>query len=204
MICLWTCSACPQYDQAAEAHVTSRCVGPIPTRFGKIIGQMQFDLFHAYTVDAHTTEVIANTRRFMRADYTDRFPVSTRIARRLRDPRLLYIAALFHDIGKGRGGDHSELGAVDAETFCRSRFIADRHRINRLAVKNHLLMSKSPTSGYLRPRGNPALRRDCRDGGTPRLSLYADRSRYRWHQPRALERLACFAMRQLYTETRRA
>ena len=80
--------------------------------FGKIIGQMQFDLFHAYTVDAHTTEVIANTRRFMRADYTDRFPVSTRIARRLRDPRLLYIAALFHDIGKGRGGDHSELGAV--------------------------------------------------------------------------------------------
>ena len=111
--------------------------------FGSIIGQMQFDLFHAYTVDAHTTEVIANTRRFMRADYTDRFPVSTRIARRLRDPKLLYIAALFHDIGKGRGGDHSELGAVDAEQFCRDHGLStvDTELVVWL-VKNHLLMSQ--------------------------------------------------------------
>ena len=62
--------------------------------FGRIVGQMQFDLFHAYTVEAHTLEVLANTRRFMRADYTDKFPVSTRIAQRLRAPELLYIAAL--------------------------------------------------------------------------------------------------------------
>ena len=111
--------------------------------FGRIIGQMQFDLFHAYTVDAHTTEVIANTRRFMRADYTDRFPVSTRIARRLRDPRLLYIAALFHDIGKGRGGDHSELGAVDATYFCLSHGLStsDADLVTWL-VQNHLLMSQ--------------------------------------------------------------
>ena len=111
--------------------------------FGRIIGQMQFDLFHAYTVDAHTTEVIANTRRFMRADYTDRFPVSTRIARRLRDPRLLYIAALFHDIGKGRGGDHSELGAVDATCFCLTHGLSntDANLVTWL-VQNHLLMSQ--------------------------------------------------------------
>jgi len=110
--------------------------------FGRIVGQMQFDLFHAYTVEAHTLEVLANTRRFMRADYTDKFPVSTRIAQRLRAPELLYIAALYHDIGKGRGGDHSELGAVDAQGFC------ERHGLNSedtelvvWLVKNHLLMS---------------------------------------------------------------
>lgn len=110
--------------------------------FGRIIGQMQFDMFHSYTVDAHTMEVIAFTRRFSKADFTERFPVSTRIAQRLRKPMLLYIAALYHDIGKGRGGDHSELGAVDAEAFCR------RHRIDARdtelvvwLVRNHLVMS---------------------------------------------------------------
>ena len=79
----------------------------------------------------------------MRADYTDRFPVSTRIARRLRDPKLLYIAALFHDIGKGRGGDHSELGAVDAEQFCQDHGLStvDTELVVWL-VKNHLLMSQ--------------------------------------------------------------
>ena len=110
--------------------------------FGRIIGQMQFDLFHAYTVDAHTLEVLANTRRFMRADYTDKFPVSTRIAQRLRKPSLLYIAALYHDIGKGRGGDHSELGAVDAHGFCeRHKLDARDTELVVWLVKNHLLMS---------------------------------------------------------------
>ncbi|MCH1492858.1 MAG: [protein-PII] uridylyltransferase [Luminiphilus sp.] len=117
-------------------------LGKYLPEFGRIVGQMQFDLFHAYTVEAHTLEVLANTRRFMRADYTDKFPVSTRIAQRLRAPELLYIAALYHDIGKGRGGDHSELGAVDAQGFC------ERHGLNRQdtelvvwLVRNHLLMS---------------------------------------------------------------
>ncbi len=110
--------------------------------FGLITGQMQFDLFHAYTVDAHTLEVLANTRRFFRADYTDKFPVSTRIAQRLRRPVLLYIAALYHDIGKGRGGDHSELGAVDAEDFCiRHGLNASDTELVVWLVKNHLVMS---------------------------------------------------------------
>ena len=69
--------------------------------FGAIVGQMQFDMFHTYTVDAHTMQVIANCRRFLRADYTNRFPVTTRIAERLRNPSLLFLAALFHDIAKG-------------------------------------------------------------------------------------------------------
>ncbi|MEM6580205.1 MAG: [protein-PII] uridylyltransferase [Pseudomonadota bacterium] len=110
--------------------------------FGRIVGQMQHDLFHVYTVDAHTLEAVKNTRRFLYPDFEQRFPVSSRIARRLRKPLLLYIAALYHDIGKGRGGDHSELGALDAQRFCED------HALNRRdselvvwLVKNHLLMS---------------------------------------------------------------
>ncbi len=110
--------------------------------FGRIIGQMQFDLFHAYTVDAHTLEVVANTRRFMRADFTEKFPVSTRIAQRLRKPSLLYIAALYHDIGKGRGGDHSELGSVDAHGFCERHHLDARDtELVVWLVRNHLVMS---------------------------------------------------------------
>jgi [protein-PII] uridylyltransferase len=110
--------------------------------FEKIVGQMQFDMFHAYTVDAHTMQVIANNRRFLRADYTDRFPVTTRIAQRLRNPLLLFVAALYHDIGKGRGGDHSQLGAVDARLFCERHFFdePDTELVVWL-VKNHLFMS---------------------------------------------------------------
>ncbi len=117
-------------------------LGKYLPEFGRIVGQMQFDLFHAYTVDAHTLEVLANTRRFMRADFTDKFPVSTRIAQRLRKPVLLYIAALYHDIGKGRGGDHSELGAVDAHGFCQRHGLDQRDtELVVWLVKNHLFMS---------------------------------------------------------------
>ncbi|MDP5070062.1 MAG: [protein-PII] uridylyltransferase [Congregibacter sp.] len=110
--------------------------------YGKIVGQMQHDLFHSYTVDAHTLQVIENIRRFLKPENDERFPVTSRVARRLPKIELLYIAGLFHDIGKGRGGDHSELGAVDARIFCQE------HGLNRLdtnlvewLVRNHLFMS---------------------------------------------------------------
>ncbi len=110
--------------------------------FGQIIGQMQHDLFHAYTVDAHTLEVIENMRRFQIPEFAERFPVTSRVVARLPKIELLYLAGLFHDIGKGRGGDHSELGAVDAERFCQ------RHRLSQRdtnlvvwLVQNHLVMS---------------------------------------------------------------
>jgi len=110
--------------------------------FGRIVGQMQHDLFHAYTVDAHTLEVVKNTRRFQYADFEERFPVSSRVARRLRKVELLYITALYHDIGKGRGGDHSELGAVDAERFCRGHGLDQRDtELVVWLVRNHLFMS---------------------------------------------------------------
>ena len=117
-------------------------LGEYLPEFGRIVGQMQHDLFHAYTVDAHTLEVVKNARRFGYPEYADRFPVSSRVARRLRAPELLYIAALYHDIGKGRGGDHSELGAVDAERFCRDHGLDPRDtELVTWLVRNHLVMS---------------------------------------------------------------
>ena len=110
--------------------------------FGKIMGQMQHDLFHIYTVDAHTLQVVQNMRRLARPEADREFPVAARIYRSLPKVALLYVAGLYHDIAKGRGGDHSELGKRDAENFCR------RHRLSAWdgklvcwLVENHLLMS---------------------------------------------------------------
>jgi [protein-PII] uridylyltransferase len=117
-------------------------LGAYLPEFGRIVGQMQHDLFHVYTVDAHTLEAVKNTRRFQYPDFEERFPVSSRVARRLRKVELLYIAALYHDIGKGRGGDHSELGAVDAEHFCRNHGLDQRDtELVVWLVRNHLFMS---------------------------------------------------------------
>lgn len=110
--------------------------------FGRIVGQMQHDLFHVYTVDAHTLEVVKNCRRHIYPDHQEQFPVSSRIAARLRKIELLYVAALYHDIGKGRGGDHSELGAVDAELFCTNHQLDARDtELVVWLVRNHLVMS---------------------------------------------------------------
>lgn len=110
--------------------------------YGQIIGQMQHDLFHSYTVDAHTLQVIENIRRFLKPENDERFPVTSRVARRLPKIELLYIAGLFHDIGKGRGGDHSELGAVDARNFCEEHGLGRRDtNLVEWLVRNHLFMS---------------------------------------------------------------
>lgn len=110
--------------------------------FGRIVGRMQYDLFHAYTVDAHTLFVVSNLRRLAMPKYNHEFPELSRIMQNLPKPELAYLAALFHDIAKGRGGDHSELGAVDAEAFCLeqglSRYDA---RLVAWLVKNHLILS---------------------------------------------------------------
>ena len=110
--------------------------------FGKIIGQMQHDLFHIYTVDAHTMMVIRNMRRFRYRASKQDYPVAYHCVHTIPKLELLYIAGLFHDIGKGRGGNHSELGIVDAADFC------DRHELSEAdtelvcwLVKKHLYMS---------------------------------------------------------------
>lgn len=110
--------------------------------FGEIVGQMQHDLFHIYTVDAHTIACIKNMRRFWHDDTKDKFPLAAKIVRRLPKIELLYIAGLYHDIGKGRGGDHSQLGAVDARAFCE-RHVLSKRDTNLVAwlVENHLHMT---------------------------------------------------------------
>lgn len=110
--------------------------------FGKIVGQMQHDLFHIYTVDAHTLKVIQKTRQFRHRDFREQFPIAHRIVNQLPKIELLYIAALYHDIAKGRGGDHSELGAEDVTAFCERHHLGrwDTHLVAWL-VRNHLLMS---------------------------------------------------------------
>lgn len=110
--------------------------------FGQITGQMQHDLFHQYTVDAHTLLVIENMRRFHLSDAQEHFPIAAHIMKRLPKPELLYIAGLFHDIGKGRGGDHSTLGAEDAQNFCTQHGFSNREtRLVVWLVEKHLLMS---------------------------------------------------------------
>jgi [protein-PII] uridylyltransferase len=112
--------------------------------FGEVIGQMQHDLFHIYTVDAHTMSVIRNMRRLhYRSARTD-FPVAAHCVRNLPKIELLYIAGLYHDIGKGRGGDHSNLGADDAERFCRRHGLSDSDTaLVTWLVRQHLLMSST-------------------------------------------------------------
>jgi len=110
--------------------------------FGQVIGQMQHDLFHIYTVDAHTLLVVNNIRRFLHTGVEDKFPIASHIMKHLPKPELLTIAGLYHDIGKGRGGDHSQLGAVDAFNFCQRHGLSlhDSNLITWL-VEKHLLMS---------------------------------------------------------------
>ena len=110
--------------------------------FGKITGRMQYDLFHAYTVDQHTIFVIRNLRRFALEKHEDEFPFCNLVYSKLENPSLLYLAALFHDIAKGRGGDHSQLGADEATQFCLQHKLNRKEtRIVSQLVRNHLLMS---------------------------------------------------------------
>jgi [protein-PII] uridylyltransferase len=110
--------------------------------FGRIIGKMQHDLFHIYTVDAHTLQVVENMRRFLLDDAEENYPVAAHIARDLPKIELLYIAGLYHDIAKGRGGDHSVLGMDDAEAFCRRHHLSDWDtKLVSWLVQKHLLMS---------------------------------------------------------------
>ena len=110
--------------------------------FKQIVGQMQHDLYHAYTVDEHTLRVLRNTRRLFVDKHVHELPLASKIAQYITKPELLYLAALFHDIAKGRGGRHAELGAVDVEQFCQKHDLSlwDTRLVTWL-VRNHLVMS---------------------------------------------------------------
>ncbi len=119
-------------------------LGALLPAFAAVAGRMQFDLFHVYTVDQHTLFVVRNLRRFAYAKYPDQFGKAIEVFSRIERPEVLYLAALFHDIAKGRGGDHSELGAADATAFVARLDMpqADRELVVWL-VQEHLLMSRT-------------------------------------------------------------
>ena len=121
--------------------------------FGRIVGRMQYDLFHIYTVDEHTLFVVSNLRRFALPRFDEEFPHCSRIMQTLVTPEIVYLGGLFHDIAKGRGGDHSELGAVDAEAFCLEHGM-NKYEARTVAwlVKNHLILS---TTAQKKDIGDP-------------------------------------------------
>lgn len=129
-------------NRALRAMNRYGILGSYIPAFGKIVGQMQHDLFHVYTVDEHILNVLANLRRFAKPELKHEFPLCSQIFAEFDSPHLLYLAALFHDIAKGRGGDHSALGTIDAFNFCKLHHLpkADCALVSWL-VEAHLKMS---------------------------------------------------------------
>ncbi|MFZ6874535.1 [protein-PII] uridylyltransferase [Undibacterium sp. Di27W] len=110
--------------------------------FRRIIGQMQHDLFHAYTVDQHILMVVRNLRRFTMPEHAHEYPFCSQLMANFNQPWVLYIAALFHDIAKGRGGDHSLLGMADAKKFCYDHGLSKANtELIIFLVEKHLTMS---------------------------------------------------------------
>ena len=111
--------------------------------FRKIVGQMQHDLFHVYTVDQHILMVLRNVRRFFIAEHGHEYPFCSQLASGWDKPWILYVAALFHDIAKGRDGNHSELGALEVKRFCKLHGIEkEDSRLIEFLVREHLTMSR--------------------------------------------------------------
>jgi [protein-PII] uridylyltransferase len=111
--------------------------------FRRIVGMMQHDLFHVYTVDQHIMMVVRNMRRFTMTEHAHEYPFCSQLIANFRKSWLLYVAALFHDIAKGRGGDHSKLGTIDAAQFCEDHAIgSEDSELIVFLVENHLTMSQ--------------------------------------------------------------
>lgn len=112
--------------------------------FGRVIGMMEYDLLHKYTVDEHTFRMIRLMRHFRYGDVRERFPIASRLIHKVHKKEILYLAALLHDVGKSREGDHATNGGEIAEAFCLQHSLkpADAHMVTWL-VSNHLLMSNA-------------------------------------------------------------
>jgi [protein-PII] uridylyltransferase len=121
--------------------------------FGRIVGRMQYDLFHTYTVDQHSLFVVSNLRRFALPRFDHEYPYCSRIMQSFEKPEIAYLSGMFHDIAKGRGGDHSELGAVDAEAFCLEHGLSKYEaRMVAWLVRYHLILS---TTAQKKDIGDP-------------------------------------------------
>jgi [protein-PII] uridylyltransferase len=167
--------------------------------FGRVVGRMQYDLFHAYTVDAHILFVLRNLRRLALPRFEHELPEMSRLFAKLQRPELAYLAALFHDIAKGRGGDHSELGGVDAEAFCLEQGLSALRRATRRLARAQppALLGDRAEEGHLRPESHPGLRAHRRRPDAPRLPLPADRRGRARHEPEAVEFVESLAVPRL-------
>ncbi len=141
--------------------------------FKRIVGQMQHDLFHVYTVDQHILMVVRNLRRFCASEFAHEYPLCSQLISDFERPWLLFIAALFHDVAKGRGGDHSRLGAAEVRKFCRDHGLTrDDSQLIAFLVEHHLTMSQVAQKQDL---ADPAvIERFCALVGTDRrlVALY--------------------------------
>ena len=157
--------------------------------FDRIVGRMQYDLFHQYTVDEHTMLVIRNLRRFFVPRFADEFPHCSEVAAGVARPHVLYLTALFHDIAKGRGGDHSVLGAVDMREFATAHAMAPHDvELSSWLVLHHLDMSMTAQRRDIDdPDVQLEFARLVRLGRAARSPVPADRGRHPRHQPRALQ-----------------
>jgi [protein-PII] uridylyltransferase len=128
--------------RALEAMNHHGVLAAILPAFARVVGRMQYDLFHIYTVDEHTLRVLRNIARFAETGARAEFPLACEAYARLDKPELLLLAALFHDIAKGRGGDHSELGEAESRSFCAKLGLnEDDTGLVAWLVRWHLLMS---------------------------------------------------------------
>src|SRR5262245_23870139 len=142
-------------DRALRRMNENGVLGRYIPSFGRIVGQMQHDLYHVHTVDEHILRVIRNLRRFSIPELAHEFPLCSRLMSDFARPEVLYLAALFHDIAKGRGGDHSQLGAVDARRFCTAHEVSKEDtELVAWLVHDHLVMSATAQKQDI---GNPEV-----------------------------------------------
>lgn len=174
--------------------------------FGRVVGQMQFDLVHLYTVDAHSLQVVRNMRRFRYRENRRQFPVATQLLPRLPKLELLYIAGLYHDLGKGLGGDHARRGVAMVRDFARRHRLPDWDtRLVCWLVEHHLVMS---STAQRRDISDPEVVREFARfvGDQVRLDyLYAlTVADITATNPKLWNSWRASLMWQLYSETRRA
>ncbi|MGR5066964.1 MULTISPECIES: bifunctional uridylyltransferase/uridylyl-removing protein GlnD [Vibrio] len=111
-------------------------------QWSRIVGQMQFDLFHVYTVDEHSIRLLKHINTFSYAENHSKHPICCEVYPRIQKKELLILAAIFHDIGKGRGGDHSVIGEGEAYDFCIEHGLSNPEaKLVSWLVRHHLLMS---------------------------------------------------------------
>lgn len=174
--------------------------------FGHIVGQMQYDLFHIYTVDAHTLHLIKHLRKLSHPKMVEKFPLPSKIFSKLPKPELIYLAGLFHDIGKGRGGDHSEIGAKEVRAFGKLHQLPQQD-IDLIAwlVANHLIMS---TTAQRKDLTDPEVINDfaqrVKDENTLNYLYVLTVADINATNPNLWNSWRATLLQQLYTETKRA